>query len=156
MSQNSEPDSFKAHSVGAPVDEESCDQEEVVVLETSLVPILEVEMVQLPPSVDPSCRALDETLGEEGSYPEVSECSEKIIGSSSASYFKSDGLRVIRCFQVASWPPLGDADSVSAWHLYEFKAATLAHSFAAPFQTQTYKSIKGNILSAVCINAYRA
>lgn len=102
VSQNSEPDSFKAHGVGAPVEEESCDQEEVVVLETSLVPILEVEMVQLPPSVDPSCRALDETMGEEGPYPEVSECSEKIIGSSSASYFKSDGLRVIRCFQVAS------------------------------------------------------
>lgn len=101
VSQNSEPDSFKAHGVGAPVQEESCDQEEVVVLETSLAPILEVEMAHLPPSVGPSYRALDETLGEEGSYAAVSECSEKIIGSSPASYFKSDGPRVIRCFQVA-------------------------------------------------------
>lgn len=101
VSHTSEPDSAVAHGAGAPVDEESCDQVEVVVLETSLVPIIEVEMAQLPLSLHPSSRALDETLGEEGSCPEVSECSGRIIGSSPASYFKSDGPQVIRCFQVA-------------------------------------------------------
>lgn len=100
VSNKSDPDSVEAH--GAPVEEESCDQDEVVVFETSLVPIVEVEMAQLPPSPDPCCRALDETLEEEGSYPEVSECSGTIAGSSPASYFRSDGPQVIRCFQVAS------------------------------------------------------
>lgn len=100
VSHKSEPDSVEAP--GVPVEEESCDQEGVVVFETSLVPIVEVEMAQLPPSFDPCCRALDEIQEEEGPCPEVSECSGRIVGSSPASYFRSDGPRVIRCFQVAS------------------------------------------------------
>lgn len=99
MSHKSEPDSVEAH--GAPLEEESCDQEEVIVFETSLVPIVEVEMAQLPPSLNPRRKAL-ETLEEEGSDPEVSEFSGRIVGSSPASYFRSDGPQVIRCFQVAS------------------------------------------------------
>lgn len=99
VSHKSEPDSVEFH--GVPVEEESYDQEEVVVFETSLVPIVEVEMAQLPPSLDLSSKALDETLEEEGSYPGVSECSGRIVGSSPASYFRSDGPQVIRCFQVA-------------------------------------------------------
>lgn len=99
VSHKCEPDGIEAR--GGPVEEESFDQEEVVVFETSLVPIVEVEMAQLPTSPDPCCQALDETLEEEGSYP-VSERSGMIIGSSPASYFRSDGPQVIRCFQVAS------------------------------------------------------
>ncbi|XP_056237233.1 titin-like isoform X5 [Seriola aureovittata] len=94
----SETDSVEAH--GGPTEEESCDQDGVVVFETSLVPIVEVEMAQLPPSLEPHCKALDETQEEEGSYPGVSECSRRIVGSSPASYFRSDGPQVIRCFQV--------------------------------------------------------
>lgn len=100
VSHKSEPDDVKAH--GAPLEEESCDQEEVVVFETSLVPIVEVEMAQLHPSLAPCCKVLDEILEEEESDPEVSECSGRIVGSSPASYFRSDGPQVIRCFQVAS------------------------------------------------------
>ncbi|XP_070767718.1 uncharacterized protein [Enoplosus armatus] len=107
VSHKSEPDSVEAH--GAPVEEESRDQEEVVVFETSLVPIVEVEMAQLPPSLNPCCKALGETLEEEGSYPKVSECSGRIVGSSPASYFRSDGPRVIRCFQ----PPLVQTQTVT-------------------------------------------
>ncbi|XP_036930189.1 uncharacterized protein LOC119006009 isoform X12 [Acanthopagrus latus] len=107
VSHKCEPDSIEA--CGGPVEEESFDQEEVVVFETSLVPIVEVEMAQLPPSPDPCCRALDETLEEEGSYPEVSDRSGMIVGSSSASYFRSDGPQVIRCFQ----PPLVQTQTVT-------------------------------------------
>lgn len=94
----SEPDSVEAND--API-EESCDRDEVVVFETSLVPIVEVEMAQLPPSLEPRCKALDELQEEEGSYPGASECSGRIVGSSPASYFRSNGPQVIRCFQVA-------------------------------------------------------
>ncbi|KAM8734767.1 uncharacterized protein AB9X84_023470 isoform 12-T13 [Acanthopagrus schlegelii] len=107
VSHKCEPDSVEA--CGGPVEEESFDQEEVVVFETSLVPIVEVEMAQLPPSPDPCCRALDETLEEEGSYPEVSDRSGMIVGSSPASYFRSDGPQVIRCFQ----PPLVQTQTVT-------------------------------------------
>lgn len=112
VSNKSEPDRVEAH--GAPLEDESCDQEGVVVFETSLVPIVEVEMAQLPPSIDPRCKVLDEIPEEEGSDPEVSECSGRIVGASPASYFRSDGPQVIRCFQVASRPPPGDAGSLSA------------------------------------------
>ncbi|XP_070821751.1 uncharacterized protein [Chaetodon trifascialis] len=107
VSHKSEPASVEAH--GAPAEEESCHQEEVVVFETSLVPIVEVEMAQLPPSFDPCSRALNETLEEEGSCPEVSRCSGRIAGSSPASYFRSDGPQVIRCFQ----PPLVQTQTVT-------------------------------------------
>ncbi|XP_058503645.1 uncharacterized protein LOC131471230 isoform X5 [Solea solea] len=103
----SEPDSVGAHS--APIEEESCDQEEVVVFETSLVPIVEVEMAQLPASLEPECKALDETREEDGSGPGLSNCSGGIVGSSPASYFRSDGPQVIRCFQ----PPLVQTQTVT-------------------------------------------
>lgn len=100
VSHKSEPDGVEAHS--SPVEEESCDQDMVVVFETNLVPVVEVEVAQLPHSFDSSRKALDETQEEEGSCPGVSECSGRIVGSSPASYFWSDGPQVIRCFQVAS------------------------------------------------------
>lgn len=101
-SHQNQPGCVKAHRAGPPVAEASCDQEEVVVSKTLLVPVVEVERAQLPPSPHPGCRALDETQRDGGSYPEVLECSGRIIGPSSAAYFKSDGPQVIRCFQVAS------------------------------------------------------
>ncbi|XP_028280977.1 uncharacterized protein LOC114448296 isoform X4 [Parambassis ranga] len=108
VSHTSEPDSLE--TPGAPVEEESCDQEEVVVFETLLVPVVEGEMAQLPPSFEPTCKALDETQKEEGSsYPGVSECSGTVVGSSPASYFWSDGPQVIRCFQ----PPLVQTQTVT-------------------------------------------
>ena len=93
-----EPDSVEAQ--GAPVEEDSCDQDGVVAFETSLVPILEVEKAQLPASLEPGCKALDETQEEEGSCPAVSEHSGRIVGSAPASYFRSHGPQVLRCFQV--------------------------------------------------------
>lgn len=99
VSRKSEPGSVEAHI--APIEEESCDEEEAVVFETSLVPIVEVEMAQLPPSLDSFTRALDEIPEEEESFSEVSESSGMIAGCSPASYFRSDGPQVIRCFQVA-------------------------------------------------------
>ncbi|XP_029307448.1 uncharacterized protein LOC115021278 isoform X4 [Cottoperca gobio] len=108
VSRTSEPGSVEA--CGAPVEEESsCDQEEVVVYETSLVPVVEVEKAQLPPSLDPCCKALDGIQEEEESCPEVSECSGKIVGSSPAPYFRSDGPQVVRCFQ----PPLVQTQTVT-------------------------------------------
>nr|XP_033496144.1 uncharacterized protein LOC117265653 isoform X2 [Epinephelus lanceolatus] len=107
VSHKSEPDSVEAP--GAPLEEESCDQEEVVVFETSLVPIVEVEMAQLPPPFDPCCRALDGIQEEEESYPDASEGSGKIVGSSPASYFRSDGPQVVRCFQ----PPLVQTQTIT-------------------------------------------
>lgn len=113
VSHSSEPASMEVHV--APAEEESCDREEAVDFETSRVPIVEVERAQLPLSLAPCSRALTETLVEEGTHPEASQRSVGIVGSSPASYFRSDGPQVIRCFQVASWPHQGDADSLSAW-----------------------------------------
>ncbi|XP_042345174.1 uncharacterized protein LOC121945189 isoform X7 [Plectropomus leopardus] len=107
LSHKSEPDCVEAP--GAPAEEESCDQDEVVVFETSLVPIVEVEMAQLPPSPGLSPKVLDGIQEEEGSCPELSEHSGKIFGSSPASYFRSDGPQVVRCFQ----PPLVQTQTVT-------------------------------------------
>lgn len=98
-SHETEPDSFEA--LHTPVEEKSCDDEEVVVFDPLLVPIVEVEMAQLaPPSFEPFCKDLDAVRVDEGLYPGVSECSGRPLGSSPASYFWSDGPQVIRCFQV--------------------------------------------------------
>lgn len=96
MSQQNQPGCVKVHHAGAPVAEE-----EVVVSKTLLVPLVEAERAQLPPSPQPGRRALDEAQRNRGPCPEVSEGSGRIIGPSPAAYFKSDGPRVIRCFQVA-------------------------------------------------------
>ncbi|XP_071325079.1 uncharacterized protein [Trachinotus anak] len=134
----SEPDSVEAH--GAPLEEESCDQDEVVVFETSLVPIVEVEMAQLPPSLEPFCKALDETQEEEGSYPGVSECSGRIVGSSPASYFRSDGPQVIRCFQ----PPLVQTQTVTITAVSSSLPTGISTTEVpiVPTKTFTYESSK--------------
>ncbi|XP_022617645.1 uncharacterized protein LOC111234028 isoform X1 [Seriola dumerili] len=134
----SETDSVEAH--GGPIEEESCDQDEVVVFETSLVPIVEVEMAQLPPSLEPHCKALDETQEEEGSYPGVSECSRRIVGSSPASYFRSDGPQVIRCFQ----PPLVQTQTVTITAVSNSLQTDISTTEVpiVPTKTFTYESSK--------------
>ncbi|XP_030605420.1 titin-like isoform X3 [Archocentrus centrarchus] len=106
VSNKSEPERVEVHKT--PVEKESRDHE-VVASETNLVPIVEVEMAQLPPSFDSSCKALDVILEEGGSCPGLSEDSGRIVGSSPASYFWSDGPQVIRCFQ----PPLVQTQTVT-------------------------------------------
>lgn len=110
LSHQSEPDRVEAPD--APVEAESaelCDQDVVVVFDTSLVPVVEVESARPPSSPDPSRSVLDETqlkeeeeLQDEGADPGAPQCSGTIVGSSPASYFRSGGPQVIRCFQVAS------------------------------------------------------
>ncbi|CAG12036.1 unnamed protein product, partial [Tetraodon nigroviridis] len=107
VSHQNQPGGVKVHHARAPVAEES--REEVVVSRTSLVPVVEVERAQLPPSPHPGCRALDEAQMNGGPCPEVSEGSGRIIGPSSAAYFRSDGPQVIRCFQ----PPLVQTQRVT-------------------------------------------
>ncbi|XP_075964987.1 uncharacterized protein LOC142969175 isoform X5 [Anarhichas minor] len=103
VSHDSEPEDAR-------VEEGSCDQEEVVVFETSSVPAVEVETAQLPASLGRCRKALDGTREEEeGSYPEVSVRSGKIVGSSPASCFRSDGPQVVRCFQ----PPLVQTQTIT-------------------------------------------
>ncbi|KAM6936089.1 uncharacterized protein PEZ65_006329 isoform 2-T2 [Lycodopsis pacificus] len=102
--------SHDSEAEDARVEEESCDQEEVVVFETSSVPAVEVETAQLPASLGRCRKALDGTREEEeGSCPEVSVRSGKIVGSSPASCFRSDGPQVVRCFQ----PPLVQTQTVT-------------------------------------------
>uniref|UniRef100_A0A3P9L5S2 Protein 4.1 n=1 Tax=Oryzias latipes TaxID=8090 RepID=A0A3P9L5S2_ORYLA len=101
-SHHSLPD--RADAFDCPLEEESLNQEEVVVYETLLVPLVEVEAAQLGPSFDSSCKAL-ELIQEE----DESECSVGVVGSASASYFWSDGPQVVRCFQ----PPLVQTQTVT-------------------------------------------
>uniref|UniRef100_A0AAQ6A878 Protein 4.1 n=1 Tax=Amphiprion ocellaris TaxID=80972 RepID=A0AAQ6A878_AMPOC len=136
VSPMGEPDGVEAHS--APVQEESRDQEEVVVCDVTLLPVVEVEMAQLPPSFDPSCKALDETQEEEGSCPGVSE--GRIVGSSPASYFWSEGPQVIRCFQ----PPLVQTQTVTITAASNLLSSGISTTEVpiVPTKTFTYESSK--------------
>ncbi|KAM7420588.1 hypothetical protein PAMA_015018 [Pampus argenteus] len=138
VSHKSESNSVEAHDV--PVEESSYDQEDIVVFETSLVPIVEVEMAQLPPSFDLSSKALEEIQEEEGSYPRVLECSGRIVGSSPASYFRSDGPRVIRCFQ----PPLVQTQTVTITAVSNSLPSGISTTEVPiiPTKTFTYESSK--------------
>uniref|UniRef100_A0A3P9IRN5 Protein 4.1 n=1 Tax=Oryzias latipes TaxID=8090 RepID=A0A3P9IRN5_ORYLA len=105
VSHHSLPD--RADAFNCPLEEESLNQEEVVVYETLLVPLVEVEAAQLGPSFASSCKALE--LIQEEDEPGQSECSVGVVGSASASYFWSDGPQVVRCFQ----PPLVQTQTVT-------------------------------------------
>ncbi|XP_033983708.1 uncharacterized protein LOC117480474 isoform X6 [Trematomus bernacchii] len=131
VSHMSEPDSVEAR--GVPV-EESHDKEVVVVFETSLVPIIEGEMAQLPPSFDPCCKALERILEEEGSCPEVSESSGKIVGRSPASCFRSDGPQVVRCFQ----PPLVQTQTVTITAVSNSSAPGISTTEVPLVQTKSF------------------
>ncbi|KAM9852266.1 uncharacterized protein ACBR49_005367 isoform 2-T2 [Aulostomus maculatus] len=129
MSHTLEPDN---------VEEQSCDKEEVVVFESSLVPVVEVEMAQLPPSLDLSGKALGERRKEEGWYPGV--CSGGIVGSSPASYYRSDGPQVIRCFQ----PPLVQTQTITITAASNSSPTgiTTTEVPIVPTKTFTYESSK--------------
>lgn len=133
-SHQSEPDVVEGLS--APVEESLCDHEEVVVFETLLVPLVEVEMVQLAPPVESDCKALDKIPEEEGTCLVAPECSGGIVGPSPPSFFWSDGPKVIHCSQVVSKG--GDAVSFLSWP----SASTLADFFAAPEQKKLHQSRK--------------
>ncbi|KAM4568434.1 uncharacterized protein V3H82_012629 isoform 3-T4 [Fundulus diaphanus] len=137
-SQRTEPDGVEALS--APVEEESCGDEEVVVFETLLVPLVEVEMAQLAPPVGSSCKALDEIQEEEGTCPVASECSGGIVGSSPASYFWSDGPQVLRSFQ----PPLVQTQTVTITTVSNSLPGDISTTEVpiVPTKTFTYESSK--------------
>ncbi|XP_067366260.1 uncharacterized protein [Channa argus] len=124
----------------APIEDKSFDQDEIVVFETSLVPIVEVEMAQLPPSLNRSCKALDVIQEEEESHPGVSQYSGRIFGSSPASYFRSDGPQVIRCFQ----PPLVQTQTVTITAVSNSLTSgiTTTEVPIVPTKTFTYESSK--------------
>ncbi|XP_055084148.1 uncharacterized protein LOC117383366 isoform X4 [Periophthalmus magnuspinnatus] len=91
---------------------EFCDQDVVVVFETSLVPVVEVEMAQLSsPLHESPCKELDaaQTKELQESHPAEGDSSGTIVGSSAVSYFRSVGPKVMRCFQ----PPLVQTQTVT-------------------------------------------
>ncbi|XP_029927918.1 titin-like isoform X2 [Myripristis murdjan] len=145
VSRKSEPDSVEAHD--GPDVGESCDQEESIVSETSLVPIVEVEMAKMPPSHHPCSLAVDETQlkeeqEEEASYPGL-EYSGTIVGSSPASYFMSGGPHVIRCFQ----PPLVQTQTVTITAISNSLSSDISTTEVpiVPTKTITYESSKATV-----------
>ncbi|KAK5605969.1 hypothetical protein CRENBAI_002733 [Crenichthys baileyi] len=128
----SEPDGVEALS--APVEEESCNHEEVVVFETLLVPLVDVEMAQLAPPVESSCRALDEIQEEEGTCPVASESSGGIVGPSPAYYFWSDGPQIKRCFQ----PPLVQTQTVTITAVSNSLPGDISTTEVPIVQTKTF------------------
>ncbi|KAM6909756.1 protein 4.1-like isoform 4-T4 [Xenentodon cancila] len=140
VSHKGEPGSAEALS-----EEDSSDQEEVVVFETLVVPVVKVEMAQLVSSFEPSSnfRVLDEIQEEEESYPEVSEFSGSVLGSSPASYFWSDGPQVIRCFQ----PPLVQTQTVTITAISNSLPSDISTTEVpiVPTKTFTYESSKATV-----------
>ncbi|RVE62518.1 hypothetical protein OJAV_G00158110 [Oryzias javanicus] len=136
VSHHSQPDGAEAFD--CPLEEESLNQEEVVVYETHLVPLVEVEAAQLGPPFDSSCKALD--LIQEEDEPGQSECSEGIVGSSSASLFWSDGPQVVRCFQ----PPLVQTQTVTITAASTSLPSDISTTEVpiVPTKTFTYESTK--------------
>ncbi|KAM9722962.1 uncharacterized protein ACNS7B_018509 isoform 8-T10 [Menidia menidia] len=136
VSETCEPDSSEGFS--GSVEEQSCDQEEVVVSDTLSVPVVEVEKARLAPSAEPSCNALDEIQKERGSCPMVAGNSERIDGASPASYFWSDGPQVIRCFQ----PPLVQTQTVTIKAVSSPSDVSTTEVPIVSTQTVTYESSK--------------
>ncbi|XP_019728384.1 uncharacterized protein LOC109517586 isoform X6 [Hippocampus comes] len=145
FSSKSSPIVSHCHSAVAPRVhfDKSVDQEALVVIGSSLVPMVEVEMVQLPPSLDPSSTFLNETQKEEGSCPRFSEHSGSIVGSSPASYFMSGGPQVIRSFQ----PPLVQTHTVTITAVPNSSPSGISTTEVpiVPTKTVTYESAKGAV-----------
>ncbi|XP_061632023.1 uncharacterized protein LOC133479298 isoform X4 [Phyllopteryx taeniolatus] len=133
------------HSASAPrvPFDKSCDQETLVVIESSLVPMVEVEMVHLVPSLEPSSTYLDETQKAEGSCPRFSEHSGNKVGSSPASYFRGGGPQVIRSFQ----PPLVQTQTVTITAVPNSLPSGISTTEVpiVPTKTVTYESAKGAV-----------
>ncbi|XP_055019698.1 uncharacterized protein LOC110171719 isoform X3 [Boleophthalmus pectinirostris] len=129
VSHTSEPDRSQDSAV------ELCDQDVVVVFETSLVPVVEVEMAQLP------CKELDAAHVRElqESHPAEEDCSGTIVGSSPVSYFRSDGPKVMRCFQ----PPLVQTQTVTITAESSFSSGISTTEVPiVPTHSITYESSK--------------
>ncbi|XP_032414117.1 titin homolog isoform X8 [Xiphophorus hellerii] len=137
-SHQSEPDVVEGLS--APVEESLCDHEEVVVFETLLVPLVEVEMAQLAPPVESDCKALDKIPEEEGTCLVAPECSGGIVGPSPPSFFWSDGPKVIHCSQ----PPLVQTHTVTITAVSNSLPGDISTTEVpiVPTKTFTYESSK--------------
>nr|XP_015804485.2 uncharacterized protein LOC107378670 isoform X3 [Nothobranchius furzeri] len=138
VSHESEPESVEALSAPEEAEEESRSHEEVVVFETLSVPV--VEVAQLVPSFESFCKALDEIQEEEALCPGASEHSGRIVGSSPASYFRSNGPQVIRCFQ----PPLVQTQTVTITAVSNSLSSDISTTEVPiiPTKTFTYESSK--------------
>ncbi|XP_077384180.1 uncharacterized protein LOC144022882 isoform X2 [Festucalex cinctus] len=114
--------------------DKSCDQEALA------VPVVEVEMVQPPPSLDASSQYLDEAQKEEGSCPRFLERSGNVAGS---SYFRSSGPQVIRSFQ----PPLVQTQTVTITAVPNSLPSDISTTEVpiVPTKTVTYQSAKGAV-----------
>ncbi|XP_057689636.1 uncharacterized protein LOC130914452 isoform X3 [Corythoichthys intestinalis] len=123
--------------------DKSCDQETLVVIESSVVPMVEVEMVQLPPSFDSSSNYLNETHKEDCSCPRLSEHSETLVGYSPASYFRSVAPQVIRSLQ----PPLVQTQTVTITAVPNSLPSGIPTTEVpiVPTKTVTYESAKGAV-----------
>ncbi|XP_027868337.1 protein 4.1-like isoform X11 [Xiphophorus couchianus] len=137
-SHQSEPDVVEGLS--APVEESLCNHEEVVVFETLLVPLVEVEMAQLAPPVESDCKALDKIPEEEGTCLVAPECSGGIVGPSPPSFFWSDGPKVIHCSQ----PPLVQTHTVTITAVSNSLPGDISTTEVpiVPTKTFTYESSK--------------
>uniref|UniRef100_A0A3B5QBJ4 Protein 4.1 n=1 Tax=Xiphophorus maculatus TaxID=8083 RepID=A0A3B5QBJ4_XIPMA len=137
-SHQSEPDVVEGLS--SPVEESLCDHEEVVVFETLLVPLVEVEMAQLAPPVESDCKALDKIPEEEGTCLVAPECSGGIVGPSPPSFFWSDGPKVIHCSQ----PPLVQTHTVTITAVSNSLPGDISTTEVpiVPTKTFTYESSK--------------
>uniref|UniRef100_A0A3P9N334 Uncharacterized LOC103478711 n=1 Tax=Poecilia reticulata TaxID=8081 RepID=A0A3P9N334_POERE len=137
-SRQSEPDIVEG--LGAPVEESLCDHEEVVVFETLLVPLVEVEMAQLALPVESNCKALDKIPEEEGTCLVAPECSGGIVGLSPPSFFWSDGPKVMRCSQ----PPLVQTHTVTITAVSNSLPGDISTTEVpiVPTKTFTYESSK--------------
>ncbi|XP_068507900.1 uncharacterized protein [Syngnathus scovelli] len=146
LSNKSNPIVSLHHSAVAPARvafDKSCDQEALVVIGSSMVPMVEVEMVQPVPSLDPGSKFLDETQKEESSCPRFSERSGNIAGSSPASYFMSGGPQVIHSFQ----PPLVQTHTVTITAVPNSLPSGISTTEVpiVPTKTVTYESAKGAV-----------
>ncbi|XP_061674872.1 protein 4.1-like isoform X13 [Syngnathoides biaculeatus] len=145
FSNESRPAASFVHSAGPPgvPFDESCDQETLVVIESSLVPMVEVEMVHLVPSLQPSSTYLDETQKEEGPCPIFSERSGNKVGSSPASYFRAGGPQVIRSYQ----PPLVQTQTVTITAVPNSLPSGISTTEVpiVPTKTVTYESAKAAV-----------
>uniref|UniRef100_A0A096MF35 Protein 4.1 n=1 Tax=Poecilia formosa TaxID=48698 RepID=A0A096MF35_POEFO len=130
QSRQSEPGVVEGLS--APVEESLCDHEEVVLFETLLVPLVEVEMAQLAPP--------DKIPEEEGTCLVAPECSGGIVGLSSPSFFWSDGPKVMRCSQ----PPLVQTHTVTITAVSNSLPGDISTTEVpiVPTKTFTYESSK--------------
>ncbi|XP_038125396.1 uncharacterized protein LOC119772818 isoform X4 [Cyprinodon tularosa] len=139
LSESDQREPAGVEACGAAVEEKPYDPE-VGVFHTHMVPLVEVEMAQLVPPVEFSCKELHEIQEEEGTCPVAPECCRGIVGPTPASYFRSDGPQVIRCFQ----PPLVQTQTVTITAVPNSVPGDISTTEVpiVPTKTFTYESSK--------------